>query len=101
MTTENDTTLRASDAVFAAEQAIGRARRVVGELHDTISSAVRVLDDAELDSAKARLSDHAQAPMALKLSSPSWRSGNSGCTPLAKYGSWSAATSSRYIVPKA
>lgn len=57
MTTENDTTLRAADAVFAAEQAVGRARRVVDELHDTISSALRVLDDAELDSAKARLSD--------------------------------------------
>lgn len=57
MTTESDTTLRAADAVFAAEQAVGRARRVVDELHDTISSALRVLDDAELDSAKARLSD--------------------------------------------
>lgn len=57
MTTENDTTLRAVDAVFAAEQAVGRARRVVDELHDTISSALRVLNDAELDSAKARLSD--------------------------------------------
>lgn len=57
MTTENDTTLRAADAVFAAEQAVGRARRVVDELHDTISSALRVLDDAELDSAKAWLSD--------------------------------------------
>ncbi|WP_145724673.1 hypothetical protein [Nocardioides sp. J9] len=39
-----------------AEQAAGRARRVVDELHTTISSALRVLDDAELDSAKARLS---------------------------------------------
>ncbi|HET7736377.1 MAG TPA: hypothetical protein VFK52_10405 [Nocardioidaceae bacterium] len=57
MTTENDTTLRAADAVFAAEQAVSRARWVVEELHETISSALRVLDDAELDSAKARLSD--------------------------------------------
>jgi hypothetical protein len=52
-----DTTLHAVDAVFAAEQAVGRARRVVEELHETIASALRVLDDAELDSAKARLSD--------------------------------------------
>lgn len=57
MTTEHDTRLRAADAVLVAEQAVGRARRVVDELHDTISSALRVLDDAELDSAKARLSD--------------------------------------------
>jgi hypothetical protein len=52
-----DTALQAADAVFMAEQSVGRARRVVDELHTTINSALRVLDDAELDSAKARLSD--------------------------------------------
>jgi len=52
-----DIALQAADAVFLAEQAVGRARRVVDELHTTINSALRVLDDAELDSAKARLSD--------------------------------------------
>jgi hypothetical protein len=52
-----DTALQAADAVFMAEQAVGRARRVVDELHTTINSALGVLDDAELDSAKARLSD--------------------------------------------
>src|SRR3546814_17184505 len=52
-----DTALQAADAVFMAEQAVGRARGVVDELHTTINSAIRVLDDAELDSAKARLSD--------------------------------------------
>ncbi len=55
--TSTDAALRAADAVFAAEQAVGRARRVVEELHTTIASALRVLDDAELDSAKARLTD--------------------------------------------
>ena len=55
--TTTDTTLHAADAVFAAEQAVGRARRVVEDLHATIHSALRVLDDAELDSAKARLTD--------------------------------------------
>lgn len=55
--TTNDTAFHAADAVFMAEQAVGRARHVVEELHTTINSALRVLDDAELDSAKARLSD--------------------------------------------
>lgn len=55
--TSTDTTLRAADAVFVAEQAVGRARRVVQELQTTVTSALRVLDDAELDSAKARLTD--------------------------------------------
>ncbi len=55
--TSTDAALRAADAVFAAEQAVGRARRVVEELHTTIASALRALDDAELDSAKARLTD--------------------------------------------
>ncbi|WP_067429103.1 hypothetical protein [Nocardioides jensenii] len=55
--TAEDTTLHATDAVFAAEQAMGRALRVVDDLHTTINSALRVLDDAELDSAKARLTD--------------------------------------------
>lgn len=57
MTTQTDNTLHAADAVFTAEQAVSRARWVVDELHDNISSALRVLDDAELDSAKAKLSD--------------------------------------------
>lgn len=52
-----DTALHAADAVFMAEQAVSRARHVVEELHTTINSALQVLDDAELDSAKARLSD--------------------------------------------
>ena len=52
-----DTALQAADAVFMAEQSVGRARGVVEELHTTVNSALRVLDDAELDSAKARLSD--------------------------------------------
>jgi len=55
--TATDTTQHAADAVFAAEQAVGRARRVVEDLHATITSALRVLDNAELDSAKARLTD--------------------------------------------
>jgi hypothetical protein len=52
-----DTALQAADAVFMAEQSVGRARGVVEELHTTVNSALGVLDDAELDSAKARLSD--------------------------------------------
>lgn len=52
-----DIALQAADAVFMAEQAVGRARRVLDELHTTINSALRVLDDAELDAARARLSD--------------------------------------------
>lgn len=52
-----DLALRAADAVFIAEQAVGRARGVVDELHTTINSTLRVLDEAELDSAKASLSD--------------------------------------------
>ncbi|WP_310964025.1 hypothetical protein [Nocardioides terrisoli] len=52
-----DTTLSAADAVFEAEQAVGRARWVVEELKETIGSALRVLNDAELNSAKAKLSE--------------------------------------------
>ena len=52
-----DPTLSAADAVFAAEQAVSRARGVVEELQETIGSALRVLDDAELNSAKAKLSE--------------------------------------------
>ena len=55
--TATDPTQHAADAVFATDQAVGRARRVVEDLHATITSALRVLDDAELDSAKARLTD--------------------------------------------
>jgi len=43
--------------VYAAEQAIQRARHSVEDLHDLVISAIRVLNDAELDSAKARLTD--------------------------------------------
>ena len=49
--------LEAVDAVFAAEQAVQRARRVVEECQEVVTSTLRVLDDAELDSAKSRLSD--------------------------------------------
>ena len=52
-----DTILSAADAVFAAERAVSRARWVVEEIQETIGSALRVLDDAELDSAKAKLSE--------------------------------------------
>ena len=52
-----DTTLNAADAVFEAEQAVSRACWVVEELQQTITSALRVFDDAELDSAKAKLSE--------------------------------------------
>ncbi len=47
--------LGAADALFAAEQAVGRAGQMVEDLQTTIISALRVLDDAESDSAKARL----------------------------------------------
>lgn len=56
MTTEA-LALDASGAVAAADDAIRRARRTVEDLHDTVTSAMRVLYDAEIDSAKARLSD--------------------------------------------
>ena len=48
-------TLDAVERVRAADQAIGRTRRTVEDLRATVSSAIRVLEDAELDSAKARL----------------------------------------------
>ncbi len=57
MTTSVPRELEAVDAVFAAEQAVQRARRVVEGFRDVVASALRVLDDAELDSAKSRLSD--------------------------------------------
>lgn len=51
-------TAQATDAAFNdAELALGHARRVVDDLHTTITAALRVLDDAEIDSAKARLTD--------------------------------------------
>lgn len=56
MTTEA-LALDASGALAAADDAIRRARRTVEDLHDTVTSAMRVLYDAEIDSAKARLSD--------------------------------------------
>jgi hypothetical protein len=49
--------LEAVDAVLAADQAVQRARRGVEEFQEIVTSALRVLDDAELDSAKSRLSD--------------------------------------------
>lgn len=57
MTTSVPHGLEAADAVFAAERAVQRARRVVEEFEEVVTSALRVLDDAELDSAKSRLSD--------------------------------------------
>lgn len=57
MTTSVPRELEAVGAVFAAEQAVQRARRVVEEFQEVVTSALRVLDDAELDSAKSRLSD--------------------------------------------
>ena len=57
MTTSVPRELEAVDAVFAAEQAVQRARRVVEEFQEVVTSALRVLDDAELDSARSRLSD--------------------------------------------
>ncbi|MGE9809540.1 MULTISPECIES: hypothetical protein [Actinomycetes] len=56
-TSEIDSTQQAADGLNVAEQAVGRARLVVDEVRATIASALRVLDDAELDSAKARLSE--------------------------------------------
>lgn len=55
--TASDTALQATEAVFDAERAIGHARRVIDDLHTTIASALRVLEDVELDAAKARLTD--------------------------------------------
>lgn len=43
--------------VFAAEQAVVRALGTVERLHSQIASALRVLEDAELDSAKSRLTE--------------------------------------------
>lgn len=44
-------------AVMAAEESIRRARYTVEELREVTASAVRVLQEAEIDSAKARLTD--------------------------------------------
>ncbi|KRB75025.1 hypothetical protein ASE01_16800 [Nocardioides sp. Root190] len=55
--TASDTVLQATEAVVDAERAIGHARRVVDDLRTTIASALRVLEDVELDAAKARLTD--------------------------------------------
>lgn len=49
--------LAAADVVYAAERSLRRAGMAVQDLHDTVNSALRVLDDAELDSAKSRLTD--------------------------------------------
>lgn len=57
MTTDTDLLTRdVSGAVFVAEESVRRARYTVEELRETTASAVGVLQDAELDSAKARLS---------------------------------------------
>lgn len=55
--TASDTALQATEAVVDAEWAIGHARRVIDDLHTTITSALRVLEDVELDAARARLTD--------------------------------------------
>lgn len=56
-----DTTVRitmdATSAVPAAEEAVRRARHTVEELQETVSLAIRVLQDAEFDSTKSRLPD--------------------------------------------
>jgi hypothetical protein len=52
-----DTTLRAADAVVESEQTVRQGRWVVEKLHESITSALCVLNDAPLDSAKAKLSD--------------------------------------------
>ena len=57
MTEHRHLAVQAADAVFMAEQFVGRTRRVVDELHTTINPRSSGFDDAELDSAKARLSD--------------------------------------------
>jgi hypothetical protein len=51
-----DTTLRA-DAVVESEQTASKTRWVVEKPHESITSALCVLNDAPLDSAKAKLSD--------------------------------------------
>jgi hypothetical protein len=56
-TTAGTTALQAADALFSAEESIKRAGRMVEDLHESIVSALHVLDDAELDSAKSRLTD--------------------------------------------
>lgn len=55
--TTASTAMDASTATLAAEEAARRARQTVDELRETVTSAVRVLQDAEFDSAKYRLSD--------------------------------------------
>jgi len=47
----------ATTATVTADEAIRRVRHTVDELHDVAASAVRVLQEAEFDSAKSRLSD--------------------------------------------
>lgn len=46
----------ATDALYAAEESVRRAGTLVNDLKTTVKHALRVLDDAELESAKARLS---------------------------------------------
>ncbi len=50
--------LEATAAVFATGRAIQRVRRCVEDLHDLATSALRVLDEAELDANSARLAHH-------------------------------------------
>lgn len=88
-----DTALQAADAVFMAEQSVGRARRVVDELHTTINSALRVLDDAELDSAKARLSDRGDYYLEAAGEHQAACSGAAGTTP-----SWSTNSQDTWSV---
>lgn len=46
----------ATDALYAAEESVRRAGTLVNDMKTTVKHALRVLDDAELKSAKARLS---------------------------------------------
>ena len=55
--TGSDTALQATESVLDAERAIGHARRIIDDLRTTIASALLVLEDVELDAAKARLTD--------------------------------------------
>jgi hypothetical protein len=55
MATSTTPALGAADAVYAAEQAIGRARRTLDDLHGTGTSAIGHLGEVELELARARL----------------------------------------------
>lgn len=50
----------ATDALYAAEASVRRAAALVDDLKTTVRHALRVLDDTELESAKARLSGRSE-----------------------------------------